>query len=518
MKPISVARWFVISLVLCTLLGIVAPVRAADTVVGNGTPASCDQTAYNAAVFESNTNGGTVTFNCGAAPHTIYLNSYNYITGNMAIDGGGLITLDGMDTTSFYQVGTSGTLEIRNMNYQNGRYNGVSPLENFGVMRLFNVNLILSANGGSALSNYADLTIDNSTFYANSGDGSVIVGGGAIRNYMGNLVIRNSTFHANQIGGGTSRGAAIAHENGTMTIESSIFSNNFAFDGGAIHITAPATATISSTLFDSNSANYGGAIEMSGGNGQLDVVRTTFRNNSVSGDGGAVWMLGGDLDMDTVTFDTNIAGTTGGAISCYGDNLSVINSTFNRNHAEGTGGAIYSTCNLNITNITAHDNRANMGGGGLYQAGGGFASIQYATFANNIAPFGAGIYNDDTLGASITIEKSLLADNSTGNCDGMIFSNGYNLSSDSNCGAFIQIGDQQSVPLPLQPLGNYGGPTQSRPPISGNPAVDAIPAANCGFSVDQRGVNRPQNGNCDSGAVELGGTPYKVFMPTIWRG
>jgi predicted outer membrane repeat protein len=518
MKPFSVARWFVLTLVLCTLMGITAPVRAADAVVGDGTPASCDQTAYNAAVFETNTNGGTVTFNCGAAPHTIFLNSYNYITGSMAIDGGGLITLDGTTSTSFYQVGTSGNLTLRNINFENGYFNGVSPLENFGTMTLSNVDLNRSATSGSALANYGTMVIDNGSFWNNSADGTITTAGGAIRNYSGSLQIRNSIFHANQLGGGTARGGAIAHEGGTMTIESSVFEYNYALDGAGIHVTGPATATITSSLFFNNTGGYGGGIEMSGSGGQVDVVRSTFRENSVSGDGGAIWTLGGDLDIDTVTFDTNISGTSGGAISCYGDNISIINSTLTNNHSEGIGGGLYSTCNTNITNVTFHDNMANLGGGGLYQAGAGFASVQYATFADNIAPFGAGIYNDDSLGAVITIEKSLLANNNTGNCDGTITSNGYNFSSDTNCGAFTQTGDQQGVALPLEPYGNYGGPTHSRPPVAGNPVIDAIPAGSCGFSVDQRGIARPQNGNCDSGAVEIGGAPYRVFMPTIKQG
>jgi len=40
-----------------------------DTVVGNGTPASCTSEAFVAAVA----GGGTITFDCGSAPKTITL-------------------------------------------------------------------------------------------------------------------------------------------------------------------------------------------------------------------------------------------------------------------------------------------------------------------------------------------------------------------------------------------------------------------------------------------------------------
>ena len=55
----------------------------------------------------------------------------------------------------------------------------------------------------------------------------------------------------------------------------------------------------------------------------------------------------------------------------------------------------------------------------------------------------------------------------------------------------------------LAPLGNYGGPTQTMPPLPGSPAIGAGSVADNNFSTDQRGYPRTQNGLIDIGAVEL---------------
>ncbi len=55
----------------------------------------------------------------------------------------------------------------------------------------------------------------------------------------------------------------------------------------------------------------------------------------------------------------------------------------------------------------------------------------------------------------------------------------------------------------LAPLGNYGGPTQTMPPLPGSPAIGAGSVAGNTFTNDQRGYPRTQNGLIDIGAVEL---------------
>jgi hypothetical protein len=223
--------------------------------------------------------------------------------------------------------------------------------------------------------------------------------------------------------------------------------------------------------------------------------------------------LGSDLDVTYSSFYTNVAGTMGGAISCYNDNVSIIHSTLSDNEARTYGGGLYSTCDVNLFNTTIHANRAITGGGGLFIEGGAFAAVNYVTIAGNSAPFGAGVYNDDVGGSTLQLQATLVADNDDTNCDGVITSNGYNMSDDNTCPDFVQPGDQRNVPLPLGPLRANGGPTLTLmlAPLN-NAAVNAIPAAACGAAVDQRNVVRPQQGACDVGAVEM---LNLLYMPKL---
>jgi hypothetical protein len=54
----------------------------------------------------------------------------------------------------------------------------------------------------------------------------------------------------------------------------------------------------------------------------------------------------------------------------------------------------------------------------------------------------------------------------------------------------------------LAPLGNYGGPTMTMPPLPGSPAIGAGSVAANTFATDQRGYPRTQNGRLDLGAVQ----------------
>jgi PKD repeat protein len=64
-------------------------------------------------------------------------------------------------------------------------------------------------------------------------------------------------------------------------------------------------------------------------------------------------------------------------------------------------------------------------------------------------------------------------------------------------------GTYVTAPPNLAPLGNYGGPTHTMPPLPGSPAIGAGSLAANTFTNDQRGYPRTQNGMIDIGAVEL---------------
>ena len=54
----------------------------------------------------------------------------------------------------------------------------------------------------------------------------------------------------------------------------------------------------------------------------------------------------------------------------------------------------------------------------------------------------------------------------------------------------------------LAPFGNYGGPTQTMPPMFGSAAIDAGLDSAAPFTTDQRGFPRQSGAHVDIGAVE----------------
>jgi predicted outer membrane repeat protein len=224
----------------------------------------------------------------------------------------------------------------------------------------------------------------------------------------------------------------------------------------------------------------------------------------------------GLLNVRFSTFSGNSATSTtsgdGAAIANPSGELRVTASTFNGNSAGRYGGAIYSEGDMVVTNSTFNANTGSSGGGAIYQAGSGTSSVDFATIVGNSAPYGAGIYNDGLASSTLTIGKSIVAANTTGNCDGVLQTAGYNLSNGTGCGGvFTGPGDLINQTLPMAALAANGGPTQTMLPQGGNPAINHVPSLQCTLPADQRGAGRPFGAGCDSGAVEVGGAIDLIF-------
>ena len=228
--------------------------------------------------------------------------------------------------------------------------------------------------------------------------------------------------------------------------------------------------------------------------GTLIVQRSTFAANTNSGAasdgrGGAIHNEGGTATIRYSTFSGNAAATGGGAIYSNGD-LVVTNATFTANLTTGSGS----------------------GGAAIFQDG-GIGTVAYATIAANAGQtFGGGVYANDP--AVLTISRSILANNTNGNCDGSntaLVSAGYNLWFGATSCPFSASGDGAGDPK-LGSLASNGGPTQTMLPLSGSAAIGRIPNAQCMIAVDQRGGGRPSGSGCDSGAVEAGATIDLIFF------
>ncbi|HBR95369.1 MAG TPA: hypothetical protein DEA90_14505 [Opitutae bacterium] len=94
---------------------------------------------------------------------------------------------------------------------------------------------------------------------------------------------------------------------------------------------------------------------------------------------------------------------------------------------------------------------------------------------------------------------------------GTVHFDGPNLIGDNTFSRISNISGASVNPnLHLAPLGNYGGSTQTMPPLPNSPAIDAGGSEALSSSVDQRGFARLVGGGLDLGAVELQGNDLEL--------
>lgn len=166
------------------------------------------------------------------------------------------------------------------------------------------------------------------------------------------------------------------------------------------------------------------------------------------------------------------------------------------------GGGLASNGNgkFTIVNSTISGNSSADDGGGVYGPG---ITLRFVTISNNIA----GTSGGGSAGSVATVIKnSLIAGNSapTGpDCAGTLNSQGYNLIG-STSGTTITgdlTGNIVDTSAVLDTLADNGGPTRTHALLPGSPALNAG-SCDPAITTDQRGLSRPQDGQCDIGAFE----------------
>jgi hypothetical protein len=203
----------------------------------------------------------------------------------------------------------------------------------------------------------------------------------------------------------------------------------------------------------------------------------TLTGGSAGLEGGGIYNFG-NLTLTQSTLSGNSATFDGGGISNFGT-VTLTQSTISGNSA-GTGGGIYNFGNLTLAQSTLSGNSA-INGGGIFNLG--TVTLTQSTLSGNSATMGGGIFNEF---GTVTLTQSIVAGNPTGgNINGGFINNGNNLTS----------GDPK-----LAPFGDYGGHTQTMPPLPGSPAIDA--GGSTALTTDQRGAPRTVGSASDIGAVE----------------
>jgi predicted outer membrane repeat protein len=305
-----------------------------------------------------------------------------------------------------------------------------------------------------------------------------------------------------------------------ITVDGSALARPVIIDGAKgtriFHVASEATVTLrklSLTRGNSEGAAgkfQGGAIYVEG---TLTVEDCVFTNNHSYGSGGAIrTTTGGPLTIRNCTFTGNTVlvsdGThRGGAVHTLSP-ATVTRSTFSGNIAHTGGGLSVQNASLVINQCTFTENKAAIGGG-LYLFGMGTVDISHVTVTANHASgpsaSGGGIHSraESTwkLAHSIVSGNTSTLDAADIGNQGPLTYVGANLVQSvvhSGPGSVTGPAPSNAAPLLLSVLGNYGGPTQTMPPLAGSPAVDAAVGSN--ITNDQRGA--PIIGTADLGASE----------------
>jgi len=330
-------------------------------------------------------------------------------------------------------------------------------------------------------------------------------------------------------GGSAGRVVTIPNTSASVILKRMTIRNGQAVDGGGVYNSG--NLTITSTTISGNSAS-GTPTSGPGGGGIYNVGTLTISNSTVSGNvatpgrmcsnpyysrcrrsgsGGGIYN-GATLTIDKSTVSGNVANDVCFLSHYYGPHIVCFG---------GDGGGIYSFGTLTISNSTVSGDVARpgtacnhficstsgFGGGIISSSSNNTLTISSSTISGNSAYLGGGI------DGSATLQNSIVAHSPGGNCSGTMTSNGYNMSSDATC-TFSNHGDRNNIDPKLGTLGNYGGPTQTIPLLSGSPAIDAGNPSGCTdgqghlLKTDQRGYPRPNTEDiedkkgCDMGAFE----------------
>ncbi|HEV8089936.1 MAG TPA: choice-of-anchor Q domain-containing protein [Actinomycetota bacterium] len=351
-----------------------------------------------------------------------------------------------------------------------------------------------------------DLTLFAGTLDAEGAGTTVTVTGGEV-------LLRNTSV----TGGEGSRGGGSGIVNaGNLTLSGTIVTGNHGDGASAVRNTGVLRVIHSSIVSNGGSADD--VVGVSNDGGRMDVRYSAVSQNSSTGiindAGGRADVLGTRIDHD----GTGGSAGTGGVANLDGK-VSLSHSTVSENAASGgSSGGVYNAATLRVIDSTVANNRtgdaANVGAGLVNDAGASMSIMSSTISGNNSDAGGAGVLavKNTVVGGVATWTK--VTASITQACDGKVRSGGYNVMEASPGCRLLSLPSDAVGSLPeLSSLGNYGGPTQTMPPVAPSVAIDAIPQgatddkgrALCPATgaTDQRFIGRPQGAACDIGAVEV---------------
>jgi hypothetical protein len=302
-------------------------VSSPTTVVGTGTPASCTAEAFTSAVE----NGGTITFDCGAAPHTIVLSRPAKVRNDRArkvtIDGGGRITLSGGGTTRILYMNTCDPEQVFTTSHCDNQDHPILSVQNLTFVNGNSKNEAEDEGGGAIFASGGRVKVINSRFFSNvCSDTGPDLAGAALRVFQQfenrPAYIVNSTFGGDEERGNQcSNGGAVGSIGVNWHIVNSLFSYNRAVGNGG-----------NPKQEGTPGGGSGGAIYSDGGTLKLHLCGTKIEENAVNAHGSAVFFISnnhqGTLEIEKSKIQNNHGGSWYAlpGISMHEDTVRVIDA------------------------------------------------------------------------------------------------------------------------------------------------------------------------------------------------
>lgn len=275
---------------------------------------------------------------------------------NITIFGNGCV-IDGNNTSSLMEINANNnTVKIYDLNFINGHQNtwnyGRVSITN-SIAYFNNCSFLNSTNGyyGSVyIAKTSQAHFNNCIFNNNYAK----FGGAIFNNNI--MYCKNCSFENNSAQSGGSlcingENNGVENTNNYTYLENCSFSDNSSTAHGAvIYCDEWSKGCFNNCSFEKNSATTsGGAITIDGAN--IDINNCSFNKNktgtSSTYNGGAIWIIKNDIS---------------GA-----SNVNILNTSFSNNSASQDGGAIYlnGTCVLKISNSSFNNNTATRYGGSI---------------------------------------------------------------------------------------------------------------------------------------------------------
>jgi fibronectin-binding autotransporter adhesin len=436
------------------------------------TPSGGTLTLRQAMAAAQNAHGAS-TINFAAGVHNISLTGgelyIHDLTHPLTINGGGLITISGNNSSRIFDFNTGmGSVVLSGLTLTGGTGSGGAS-ESGGAVVDFSLSLTVkdslitgnSAPGvGGGIATYtggtkASFTLINSEIINNQssrGGGLSIVSGGpsAILNsvisgntssdnaggvYINtttgqtaqivNSLIENNTASGSTVPLNGGKGGGVVISNGTLKVTESLIVGNMASAdaGGGIYISPSGIVTIVNSEIGRNTATSGGGIDNVG---KLTVAGSTISNNTAAEGGGLDSILNDAINITRSLFiDNQATGGAGGGISISNSSTLTISKLtfsgdiFRDNSASTAGGGMAvanssNTVPITVTGSTFDGNTSGSLGGGVYASSASSLTLMMSHFTGNTAGTGAGAFLYSPAGVKEQVTQSTFQGNVAG--------------------------------------------------------------------------------------------------------